>query len=52
MRAALVEGGRVVTAAEVARGFAGAKEPRVEELLATLAALGQAREVGEGRYAG
>jgi hypothetical protein len=37
-------------AAFIARTFKGARSDRIEEVLATLAALGQAR-VSEGRFA-
>ena len=37
-------------AADLARAFKGARSDRVEEVLATLAALGQAR-VSEGKFA-
>ena len=55
MRAALVELGRPVTAAEVAATFTGAAfdaapVARVGEWLAALAALGQARVGEDGRY--
>jgi len=39
------------SAAEVARAFQRADKARVEEILDTLASLGQARMVGEDRYA-
>lgn len=38
------------TAEEVARSFKGAAAAQVADLLETLAALGQARRAGEGRY--
>ena len=38
--------------ADLARRFRGAPPRKVAEMLATLAALGQAREAGAGRYAG
>lgn len=39
-----------ITARQLARTFMRANVDRVEELLRTLASLGQAREVGEGRF--
>ncbi len=54
VRAALVAHAGVVTAAELARSFKGSASsriPRVEMLLETLASLGQAREVEDGRFA-
>ncbi len=41
---------RVITAAELAKGFKAARTDRVEELLQTLVSLGQAREVEVGKY--
>lgn len=40
----------VVTAKELARSFVRARVERIEELLQTLVSLGQAREVGAGRF--
>ncbi len=51
VRHALAASGRVVTAPELARTFLRARAATVEELLQTLAALGQAREVAPGKYA-
>ena len=48
MRAALAAAGGIVTAGDVARGFKHAKQPRVEEILATLVALGHARRTDSG----
>lgn len=48
VRAALAAAGGIVTAADVARGFKHAKQPRVEEILATLVALGHARRTADG----
>jgi len=50
VRAALAGRSKPATAAELSRGFKGAKPDRVGELLATLAALGQARPVGGERF--
>ena len=50
LRAALGQG--PATPPQLARRFRGApRAPRLGEMLATLAALGQARPLGEGRYA-
>ncbi|MEW6488078.1 MAG: DNA methyltransferase [Thermodesulfobacteriota bacterium] len=49
--AALREAAGPATAEEVARSFKGASAAQVADLLETLAALGQARRSGEGRYA-
>jgi len=51
VRAALASQSSVVSAEELARSFKGARLDRVEALLATLASLGQAREVEAGRFA-
>jgi len=51
VRAALVAQAAVTTAEQLARTFKGARVDRVGALLETLASLGQAREVEEGRYA-
>jgi SAM-dependent methyltransferase len=51
VRAALAQQPGVVTPEELARSFKGARVDRVEALLATLASLGQAREVEAGRFA-
>ena len=48
MRAALAAAGGIVTAGDVARGFKHAKQPRVEEILDTLVALGHARRTDDG----
>jgi hypothetical protein len=48
VRAALAAAGDVVTAADLARQFKNAKAPRVEEILATLVALGHARRTDAG----
>jgi len=50
VRAALAAAAAPSSAAEIARRFKGAKADRVTDLLATLAALGQARSVGEGNF--
>lgn len=39
------------TGTEIARNFKGARAKRVDEVLAALAALGQARRMADGRYA-
>jgi hypothetical protein len=49
LRAALVKGGPF-GASDLARQFRGAPSGKVAGMLATLAALGQARETGPGRY--
>ena len=50
LRAALASG--PASARDMARAFKGApRAGKLGEMLATLAALGQARQVGEGRYA-
>lgn len=51
VRLALAAQRGVVTSQELARAFTRARVERVEELLQTLVSLGQAREVGRGRYA-
>ncbi|MCE9631001.1 MAG: hypothetical protein K8S94_09870 [Planctomycetia bacterium] len=48
VRAALAAAGGLVTTADVARQFKNAKVPRVEEILATLVALGHARRTDSG----
>jgi hypothetical protein len=48
VRAAIAGAGGIVTAGDVARGFKHAKQPRVEEILATLVALGHARRTDDG----
>ena len=48
MRLALATRAKPATAAELCKQFKGAKAERVAELLATLAALGQARAVEGG----
>lgn len=48
VRGALATAGDVMTAADLARQFKNAKAPRVEEILATLVALGHARRADSG----
>jgi len=48
VRSALAAHGGIATAADVARHFKNAKAPRVEEILATLVALGHARRTDSG----
>ncbi|MFM7034029.1 MAG: DNA methyltransferase, partial [Planctomycetia bacterium] len=48
VRTALAAYGGTVTAADLARHFKNAKAPRVEEILATLVALGHARRTDSG----
>jgi hypothetical protein len=48
VRGVLSAAGEVVTAADVAGQFKHAKGPRVEEILATLMALGRARRTDTG----
>lgn len=50
VQSALSTAQRVITAAELAKGFKSARADRVEELLQTLVSLGQAREVEAGKY--
>jgi hypothetical protein len=50
VRQALASGRGVVTPRQLAQTFRHARVERIEELLRTLVSLGQAREVGEGRY--
>ncbi|MGE0157134.1 MAG: hypothetical protein AB7T17_08920 [Geobacter sp.] len=50
VRAALTAAGGPVTAEVVARSFLRARTATVAELLATLAAIGQAREVEPGVF--
>jgi hypothetical protein len=50
VRAALAGQAKPATAAELSKQFKGAKTERVGELLATLAALGQARTVAGDRF--
>ncbi len=50
LRAALRHGGPAAPG-DLARQFRGATRGKVADILATLAALGQAREAGPGRYA-
>jgi len=50
LRAALAAASSPVTAEELARTFARARTDRVADLLETLAALGQARKMDDGRY--
>jgi DNA-binding IclR family transcriptional regulator len=51
VRAALQARPSPLSAEEIARTFKGAKAPKVAELLATLADVGQARPTPDGRYA-
>jgi hypothetical protein len=51
IRAALSAFDRPVTAKDLAKMFERARVDKVQELLETLASLGQAREVGEGNFA-
>jgi len=51
VRQALAAAGRVVTPAQLAQNFMRARTATVAELLQTLAALGQAREIAPGQYA-
>jgi hypothetical protein len=51
VRQALAAQRGVVTPRQLAAAFTRARVERIEELLQTLVSLGQAREVGEGRYA-
>jgi hypothetical protein len=48
VRTALAAASGIVTTADVARQFKNAKVPRVEEILATLVALGHARRTDSG----
>lgn len=48
VRSTLAAHGGIATAADVARHFKNAKAPRVEEILATLVALGHARRTDSG----
>jgi hypothetical protein len=50
VRAALAGQAKPATAGELSKQFKGAKAERVGELLATLAALGQARTVAGDRF--
>jgi hypothetical protein len=50
VRSALAARPKPATAGELCKQFKSAKAERVAELLATLAALGQARPVGADRY--
>jgi hypothetical protein len=50
VRLALASQRGVVTPKELARVFQRGNVNRIEELLQTLVSLGQAREVGDGRY--
>jgi hypothetical protein len=52
LRDLLIASPSPVTAAELARTFTRVRPEKIEELLKTLVTLGQAREVGEGRYGG
>lgn len=51
VRNALAAHSGVVTPAQLAKSFQRARVDRIEELLQTLVLLGQARQVGEGKYA-
>lgn len=51
VRNALGAQASVVTPAQLAKSFQRARVDRIEELLQTLVLLGQARQVGEGKYA-
>ena len=51
VRAMLQTQTKAVTPLELARQFTRARAERVEELLQTLVELGQAREVGQGKFA-
>jgi len=48
VRTALAASGGTMTAADLSRQFKNAKAPRVEEILATLVALGHARRTDSG----
>jgi DNA-binding IclR family transcriptional regulator len=48
VRGALASFNGIVTASDLARHFKNAKAPRVEEILATLVALGHARRTDDG----
>jgi hypothetical protein len=48
VRSTLAAAGGIMTTADVARRFKNAKAPRVEEILATLVALGHARRTDSG----
>jgi hypothetical protein len=50
IRAAIAAHDRPVTAKELAKGFERARADKVQELLKTLASLGQAREVGDEKF--
>ena len=50
VRSALASRSKPASAGELAKQFKSAKADRIGELLATLAALGQARSVGAERY--
>jgi signal transduction histidine kinase len=52
VRAALVASSGPLTANDLARSFRGASAGRVRSLLDALSALGQARDLGDGRYSG
>ncbi len=51
VRSALASAPAPATPEELARTFSGARTDRVADLLDTLASLGQARRVEDGRYA-
>lgn len=50
VQSALVSMGAAASVEEVAQRFARANRERVEELLDTLASLGKARELRDGRF--
>ena len=50
VQSALATAGDILTAAELAQIFKAARVERVQELLQTLVSLGQARDVGAGKY--
>ena len=50
VRAALAQQTGPVSAKELKEHFKHAREPKVLEILAALASIGQAREVGPGRF--
>jgi len=50
VRAALARQSAPVTARELKEQFKNAREPKVREILAALASIGQAREMEDGRY--
>ncbi len=50
VQSALATAGDILTATELAQNFKSARVERVAELLQTLVSLGQARDVGAGKY--